>query len=375
MAFMLAFLIVTVSCIAITYKVMVGYSGFSVALRLFVLLFLTLAWFGPFILRFIRNQGLVSASIYPLLSKVSYFFMGFAFILMMLLLMREVVWYVVYFISRKESLSPDNVALLNKLNIGVLVLGLVISLYSVWEANKTPTVRTLKIEDPRITEDTKLVVASDFHIDQATPMFQIRQIIDLINAQNPDYILLVGDIIDDTPEELGNKIDELKNLKAKKIYVSLGNHEYYNAPAKWMIKFTEMGFEVLQNIGSAVDETGIFLGGVPDAHSTSINLNHAAYGSTPEQYKILLSHAPTVAESLAEDEFDLQVSGHTHGGQIFPFHYFAKQSNNNHLAGKYMVNGNTLFITRGAGYWGPPMRLLAPSDITVVELSGEKNHD
>ena len=67
--------------------------------------------------------------------------MGFAFILMMLLLMREVVWYLVYFISRKPSLSPDNVALLNKLNIGVLVLGLVISIYSVWEANKTPAVR------------------------------------------------------------------------------------------------------------------------------------------------------------------------------------------------------------------------------------------
>ena len=375
MAFMLAFLIVTVSCIAITYKVMVGYSGFSVAFRLLVLLFLTLAWFGPFILRFIRNQGLIATSMYPLLSKVSYFFMGFAFIVMMLLVLREVLWYIVYFISRKPSLSPDNVALLNKLNIGVLVLGLLISVYSVWEANKTPTVRTLKIEDSRIAENTKIVVASDFHIDQATPMFQIRQIIDLINAQNPDYILLVGDIIDDTPEKLEGKVEELLKLKAKKVFVSLGNHEYYNAPAKWMIKFTNMGFEVLHNTGTTIGETGIFLGGVPDAHSTNINLNHAAYGAKPEQYKILMSHAPTVAESLSEGEFDLQVSGHTHGGQIFPFHYFARQSNNNHLAGKYMVNGNTLFITRGAGYWGPPMRLLAPSDITVVTLSGEKNND
>ncbi len=373
MAFMLAFLIVTVSCIAITYKIMAGYSGFPVAMRLIVLLLLTVAWFGPFILRFIKNQGFIASSIYPLLSKVSYFFMGFAFIVMMLLVLREVVWYIVYFIARKPSLSPDNVALLNKLNIGVLVLGFVISLYSVWEANKTPAVRTLKIEDPRITENTKLVVASDFHIDQATPMFQIRQIIDLINAQNPDYVLLVGDIVDGTPEELGSKIDELKNLKAKRVYVSLGNHEFYHGHAKWMIKFTKMGFEVLHNTGTAIGETGIFLGGVPDANSAKVNLNFAAYGSKPDQYKILLSHAPTVAESLAAGEFDLQLSGHTHGGQIFPFHYFAKQSNNNHLAGKYTVNGNTLFITRGAGYWGPPMRLFAPSDITVVELSGKNN--
>lgn len=367
MAFFVAFFIVIISCVTITYKTLAGYSGFSLATRLSVLLFLTLAWFGPFIVRSLRSGGYVSEQTYAFCSKLTYFFMGYAFILMMLLVLREVVWYLVYFITHKESLSPDNVSLLNMLNIGALALAFVISLYSVWEANKTPAVKVLNVEDERILKETKLVVASDLHIDQATPLFQIRQIIDLINSQNSDYVLLVGDVIDDTPDELGSKIELLKEIQAKKVYVSLGNHEYYNAPVKWMMKFTNMGFEVLQNTGVSLDETGIFLGGVPDAHSTSINLQHAAYGVKPEQYKILMSHAPDVVDGLREGEFDLQVSGHTHGGQIFPFHFFAKQANH-YLAGKYQVNGNLLFITRGAGYWGPPMRLLAPSDIAVVKL-------
>ncbi len=373
MFFFAAFLIITLSCIAITYKTLVGYGGYALSLRLAVFVLLSLAWFGPFLWRFLRSHDIVEGAVYALGAKITYFFMGFAFIVVMLLLLREVVWYGTYFIARRASLNPDNVALLAKLNIITITLAFLISVYAVWQANKTPAVRFQTVEDSRILKDTRFVVASDLHIDQATPMFQIRQIVDLINAQNPDYILLVGDVIDDTPEKLEGKVEELLKLKAKKVFVSLGNHEYYNRPALWMIKFTKMGFVVLQNTGENVDETGIFLGGVPDAHSTNINLKNALYGSNENQYKVLMSHAPTVAESLAEGEFDLQVSGHTHGGQIFPFHYFAKQSNNNHLAGAYNVNGNRLFITRGAGYWGPPMRLLAPSDITVFDFRSKAN--
>lgn len=374
MSFFVAFFIVTISCIAITYKTLAGYSHLSWVVRLGILLLLTLAWFGPFIIRFIRNGGGISEEVYAFISKLSYFFMGFAFILMMLLILREIIWYGIYFITHKESLNPDNVNLLNAFNIKTLVLALVISLYGVWQANKTPAVRFLNVEDERILKETRIVVASDLHIDQATPLFQIRQIVELINAQNPDYVLLVGDVIDDMPEALGSKIDILKDIQAKKIYISLGNHEYYNAPVKWLIKFTKMGFDVLQNTGEPLEDTGVFLAGVPDAHSTSINLQKASYGATPNQYKILMSHAPDVFDGLREAEFDLQVSGHTHGGQIFPFHFFAKQANH-YLAGEYQRNGNVLFVTRGAGYWGPPMRLLAPSDITLVALSGEKNSD
>ena len=85
-----------------------------------------------------------------------------------------------------------------------------------------------------------------------------------------------------------------------------------------------------------------------------------------------MSHSPRTIKD-EDNKFDLQVSGHTHGGQIFPFHFLAKEANG-YLAGMYETeSGNKLYITRGAGYWGPPMRLLAPSDITVINLKAGKN--
>ena len=184
--------------------------------------------------------------------------------------------------------------------------------------------------------------------------------------------MLVGDIIDDEPDVLKEKVAELKNIKAKNVYVSLGNHEYYNAPIKWMIEFTHMGFDVLHNTGAEIGQTGVYLAGIPDANSATVNFKKALYASSDDYYKVLMSHSPRPVKN-EENTFDLQISGHTHGGQIFPFHFLAKEANG-YLAGMYnLENGNKLYITRGAGYWGPPMRLLAPSDITVFNLKAGQN--
>jgi len=86
------------------------------------------------------------------------------------------------------------------------------------------------------------------------------------------------------------------------------------------------------------------------------------------EYRILLSHTPTIIKKVRAGQVDLQVSGHTHGGQIFPFNLFTKWGNSGFLFGEYKVNGVTLLLSRGVGYWGPPMRILAPSDITLITL-------
>lgn len=370
MVFLIAMLIVAISCLAITYKTLVGYSNFSLWIRLFVFLMLFIAWFSPVILRFIREFGWLSGTSYAIAAKSAYFLMGFAFILFMVLLFRDIIWYAVYYLSRNESLSPDNVHLLNRNNVIALVFSLVIAVWGVYEANKQPAIKEMTISDNRIKQDTKVIVASDFHIDQATPLWQIKNFVEGINSTNPDYILLVGDIIDDVPNNLKTQMEELKKLKAKKIFVSLGNHEYYNAPVQWMIEFTNMGFEVLQNTGENLNDTGLFISGIPDSNSAEHNFQRALEGSTENQYKVLMSHAPHPINQIEKDQFNLQVSGHTHGGQIFPFHFFAKSANG-YLAGSYQVNGNQLYITRGAGYWGPPMRILAPSDITVINFKPE----
>lgn len=372
MGFFVAMLIVMIACLAITYKTLAGYGHLPLWAKLLILVLLTIAWFSPMILRIIRDFDWLGGTAYAVAAKSSYFLMGFAFILFMILLFRDVIWYIVYYISHNPELSPDNVRLLNRNNLIAVAAALLISLYSVYEANKTPAVKEINITDERVKEDTRLVVASDLHIDRATPLWQIRQIVDEINRQKPDYVLLVGDVIDDVPDNLKEKMEELKKIKAQKIYLSFGNHEYYNAPIKWMIEFTHMGFEVLHNTGGEIGQTGIYLAGVPDANSATINYTKALFGAKDGYYKILMSHSPRTIKD-EDNKFDLQVSGHTHGGQIFPFHFLAKEANG-YLAGMYETeSGNKLYITRGAGYWGPPMRLLAPSDITVINLKAGKN--
>ncbi len=372
MFFLIAVFTVGIACLAITYKTLVGYGNFPSIIKFATFMLLFAAWFSPVILRILSRWGWLEGTAYAITAKFAYFLMGFAFILFILIILREIIWYALYYISRKPELSPDNIALLNRNNLLTLILALVISLYSVWEANKTPAIKEITLTDSKIKQDTKIVVASDLHIDKATPLWQIKNIVNAINSQNPEYILLIGDIIDDIPDNLNQEMAELTKLKAKKVFISFGNHEFYNAPAKWMIKFTKLGFEVLHNTGTAIGDTGIYIGGIPDANSANVNFAKVLYKTNEKQYKILMSHAPKIADTLEKGQFDLQLSGHTHGGQIFPFNFLAKEFNG-YLAGMYEVNGNRLYITRGAGYWGPPMRFLAPADITVINLKAEKN--
>lgn len=372
MNFLIAIIIVMLACISITYKTLAGYSDFSALAKFSILALIIVAWLSPLLLGVLRHYSLIGESAYAVIAKVSYFLMGLAFILIMLILVREVIWYTVYFISRNQALSPDNAALLNRNNLITVILATLIAFYGVYEAHKVPAVKDITITDSRIKGNVKMVVASDFHIDTATPMGQIKNFVNVINAQNPDYILLVGDIIDDVPEKLEAQMQELQKLKAKKIYLSLGNHEYYNAPSKWLIKFTHMGFEVLHNTGEKIGNTGLFISGIPDAGVSKPNFTKALYFATDDVYKILLSHSPKVIDTLEAGQYDLQLSGHTHGGQIFPFNYVAEIANG-YLAGEYTVHGDKLYITRGAGYWGPPMRILAPSDITVINFKAEPN--
>ena len=139
-----------------------------------------------------------------------------------------------------------------------------------------------------------------------------------------------------------------------------------------------MGFTFLNNYGVRLKDKGVFIGGIPDINSVKgtrmkVNINNALYQAQKSDYVILLSHTPKLVPEATQERVDLQLSGHTHGGQIFPFHYVAKQANDEHLAGFYEVNGIKLYVSRGAGYWGPPLRILAPSEIVVFNLLPEKN--
>ena len=200
-----------------------------------------------------------------------------------------------------------------------------------------------------------------------------------LNALEPDVILLTGDIGDDKVEAVGPQMAALEELQSKYgIFAVFGNHEFYNGLMPWQFKFGKMGWSALFNYGLPVKDTELYVGGVPDVSIArgspffKIDVDRTLENSSDGQYKILLSHTPRFQkEMITKAQYDLQLSGHTHGGQIFPFHLLVKQANK-YLAGLYDVNDTKLYLSRGAGYWGPPMRLFAPSEITVIRLKPEK---
>lgn len=171
----------------------------------------------------------------------------------------------------------------------------------------------------------------------------------------------------------------MQKLKAKDgVYVTLGNHEFYAGAFDWIIKFGRMQYTILNNMGVKLDDTGIYLAGIPDINAAEssnmkINLNQTLSLAEKDDFVIMLSHTPKIIEGMNKDKIDLMLSGHTHGGQIFPFHYFVMQANQGKLAGFYNDNGIKMYISRGTRYWGPPIRVFAPSEIAVFNLKPEKN--
>lgn len=258
-----------------------------------------------------------------------------------------------------------------------LALALLCTFWALRAGTKVPALREIEINSPKIETAQKIVLLSDLHIHRAISPDKIKAIVEKTNAVKPDIILLGGDIIDDDVERVAGITALLKELKARHgIYFVTGNHEFYTGYQDTVTALSALGFRLLENSGTALGD--LYIAGIPDtfsggAYGKKADLERAFAGARPQQYKILMSHTPT--DFRGGNNFDLEVSGHTHGGQIFPFHLFAKL-HNKYLSGAYnMENGAQIYVTNGAGQWGPQMRFLAPSEITVINLkpTGDTN--
>lgn len=371
-----AFMIVAVAVIAITYKTYVGYGDHSWYTKLFVFLFLVLAWSAPFIVFSLKNQPSNFVSIYA--TKGLYFIFGFAFFLFVITFVRDAIWMIVDLIKKTPVEDIKNPPYLGKVNVYTIVVTFLICIYGVYEADKIPQIKSYDIVSPKIKESTKVVMLSDLHIDTGVSANYVKGIVNEVNKLKPDAVVLVGDIVDGSPQIIADQMNELKKLSSKYgVYVALGNHEFYSGVMEWVLGFGYMGFEILANLGMKIGDTGLYIAGIPDINASpnskmKISTEGALYKADKDDYVMMLSHTPKVAEGLTKDNTDIILSGHTHGGQIFPFHYFTKRANEGRLAGFYDVNGIKMYVSRGTRYWGPPMRIGAPSEITVFNLIPEK---
>lgn len=383
MSFIIAVLVVAISCSAITIKTLVGYTDMKLITKILISLLILVSWFAPILVRGIRGTNLFSNEVFSIISNTGYFLFGFAFILFSVLIFRDLLWYIIYGTAKLFGyvswlLNPKNINILDNANIATVIFSVGVAFYAYFEANKVPDIKEVDFVSSKLKQDISLVHLSDLHFSRTTDLDRVNNLVAKVNEQNPDIIIITGDIVDDDVPNLEKHMQALQKLQAKHgVFVSNGNHEFYSGINSWSKKFKDLGFNFLFNQGQNIPELNLFVAGIPDMttagarKSFNIDFVRTLNNSSISEYKLLMSHHPQVIDYVTKVGFDLQLSGHTHGGQIFPFHWLAKKANT-YLAGKYNVNGVDLYVSRGTGYWGPPMRLFAPSEITLIKLKAQK---
>ncbi|GGU69296.1 hypothetical protein FHX79_114287 [Streptomyces cavourensis] len=240
-----------------------------------------------------------------------------------------------------------------------------------------PTVKRVTVplaKLPRAAHGFRIAVVSDIHIGPILGRAHTRRIVDTINSTSPDLVAVVGDLVDGSVADLGSAAEPLAGLRAPHgSFFVTGNHEYFSGAEQWVNHVRELGLIPLEN--ARVEMGGFDLAGVNDiageTEGQGPDFARALGDRDRARAAVLLAHQPVVIHDAVRHGVDLQLSGHTHGGQLWPGNYLAELANPT-VAGLERYGDTQLFVSRGAGAWGPPVRVGAPADITVVELASRQ---
>lgn len=278
--------------------------------------------------------------------------------------------------ERRELLAKGAAGLAAVSGVGLAGLGLKNGLGRV----AIPEVKVPLPRLPRALSGYTLVQLTDIHIGPLIGRDFIEAIVEQANAQNPDAIVITGDLVDGSVEELREHAAPLAKLKARQgVYFVTGNHEYYSGADAWIAHLKTLGIKVLRNERVVLgDGEDVFdLAGIDDFQAERFGYGHGAdlaralKGRDPTRALVLLAHQPRAIDEAARMGVGLQISGHTHGGQIWPFSALVPLAQP-YVAGLHRHSDDTfIYVSRGTGYWGPPMRLGAPAEVTRIVLEAE----
>jgi predicted MPP superfamily phosphohydrolase len=344
-------------------------------------LFLVAMVVAPIAVRLLDRQGLFLASRY--LAYICYTWMGLLFFFFWMSLCLDV-----FNVSmRSLALLPGSVTgrfvWTGKNSFVFLILGVVIlgiwSAFSAWQIRlDRVVVQTTKLPAGKST--LTIAQISDLHLGLMVGERRMSRVIRLLERAQPDVLVCSGDLVDAQMDRFDNLATMLAKIKAPLgKFAVMGNHEFYAGIRQSERFLKAAGFMLLRNQEYSLD--GLFLiVGMDDPvgrnrykeEEAAANLSERDLlaRSNSQAFTLLLKHRPTV-ENESQGHFDLQLSGHTHGGQIFPFnlvvkHFYPKQN------GLYRLDkGSTLYVSRGTGTWGPPMRFLSPPAVTLFELTSQ----
>jgi uncharacterized protein len=303
--------------------------------------------------------------------------MGVGFLLLTLLGVSDAA---IVLLGAATRADPTSVAAVRAL--GVVALAGAGALVGLRNGLAFPALRRVEIRLarwPRGLDGFRIVQVSDLHLGPLLDRPFAARLVARVNALAPDLIAVTGDLVDGSVRTAGAAAAPLAGLAARHgVFFVTGNHDYYSGADAWIAHVRSLGMRVLRNERIAIgDGDAVFdLAGVDDRNARFFGGDHgedvprALAGRDPARPVVLLAHDPGTFARAARHDVDLQLSGHTHGGQIWPFGYVVRLAIG-WVAGHYRRGASQLYVSRGTGFWGPPMRLGAPAELTEIVLRPE----
>lgn len=329
------------------------------------------------------------------LAWVSYVSIGFMSFLFTLLIARDIVWVITKAVRKIFSLfhrdekpgtisedPPDpgrRAMLVQTMNLAILGAAAGMTAFGVFEARRRPAIKEIDIpikDLPEALNGFRIVQITDIHAGLTIKRDYIETIAGMVNELRADVIAFTGDMADGSVAHLRNDVEPFSRMKSiYGTYFVTGNHEYYSGVEQWVEEAGRLGMKVLLNSHEVITigDSNILFAGVTDLSGGGFLESHisspaASIANAPQcDVKILLAHQPKSVHEASPLGFDLQISGHTHGGQFFPWNFAAALAQP-YISGLHDHEGTWIYVSKGTGYWGPPVRLGSRSEITVFTL-------
>ncbi|MFC6011103.1 metallophosphoesterase [Nocardia lasii] len=267
--------------------------------------------------------------------------------------------------------------------VGVLVVSAVLVAWGVYEARRIPRVRTVDVGIRGLADGLdglRVVVVTDTHFAALDRRRWSERVVEVVNAQRPDIACHAGDLADGSVLKRQAQVDPLGKVEAPlgRFYIT-GNHEYFGDAQGWIDYMASLGWQPLHNEHRVLtrDDDRLVIAGIDDPTGVGLpghgpDLPAALAGVDAALPVVLLAHQPKQIADSAAAGVALQISGHTHGGQIWPFHYLVRLDQPVVAGLSRHANDTQLYTSRGTGFWGPQLRVFAPSEITVLVLHPQR---
>jgi predicted MPP superfamily phosphohydrolase len=334
---------------------------------------------------FIVRRGAPDSVLLEILQWVTYVGMGFFVLLLTLVLMRDLAFMVARIAGWFDPSDPfpedptRRTILTSGLNLGIFASSGVATGVGYVAARRRPTVDEVELRVPDLPADLdgfRIIQVSDMHIGPTLKRAFVETVVEVVNELDADIVAMTGDLVDGYVADLRDELQPLRSMRSRHgAYYVTGNHEYYWDAHGWQREVETLGMRSLANAHHpiGVGEATLLVGGVNDLHAERFfpdeasNPAAAMEGAPRHDFSVLLAHQPKSCYEAAPAGWNLQLSGHTHGGQFYPWNFFVGLAHP-FTAGLDMWERMWVYVNRGTGYWGPPLRLGVPSEITALTL-------